>query len=180
MNRRIRQYWPVVVFPAAVIAFSFYGGGRQGGLVGESAPAIERPMICGESAEAGDRFNLADQSGQVVLLEFWASWCGPCRQSVPVLTEIAKTYEGRGVKVVGVNVEPGRPTDWVAGVHHRLGGDFDCVQDTQDFALQRAYDVNSLPAIFIVDGEGVVRYEERGFPGKSVLTGQIDKALTPR
>lgn len=180
MDRRIRQYWPVIVFPAAVLAFSLYDGGSQGGLVGEAAPPIERPMVCGESGEAGDRFNLAAQRGQVILLEFWASWCGPCRQSVPVLTEISRTYADRGVKVIGVNVEPGRPESWVSGVHHRLGGEYDCVQDTEDFALQRAYDVNSLPAIFLLDGEGVVRYEERGFPGKGVLTRQIDKLLTSR
>ena len=181
MQSLYKKYWPVVVFPAAVVIVAYFGQGvGGGGMVGQPSPVFTRPLVCGEAGQVGDRFSLEEQRGHVVLLDFWASWCAPCRQSMPVLTEIANEYEDRGVRVIGVNVEPGRPAEWVSEVHHKLGGRFDCVQDTRASDIQRDFAVNSLPSLFLLDQDGVVKYMEKGFPGRDVLTRQIDKLLESR
>ena len=55
---------------------------------------------------AGKAVNLAQYKGQVVMINFWASWCGPCRQEMPILEKLQRKYKPMGFTMIGVNVEP--------------------------------------------------------------------------
>ena len=67
---------------------------------GAPAPTFEL------NSNSGKPVSLADLKGQIVLLNFWASWCGPCRQEMPILEQLNHQYHNKGVTLIGVNVEP--------------------------------------------------------------------------
>jgi len=140
-----------------------------------SAPDFTLPLVSGP--DVGDRVALSSLRGEVVVLDFWASWCGPCRRSIPVLNDLADTYDGR-VRVYGINVEP-MDAEAVGNAHRRLGATFPSLHDPGK-AIQRAYAVNALPTLFVIDGEGHIRHTERGVPALSDLSSVLDELLSAR
>jgi thiol-disulfide isomerase/thioredoxin len=73
------------------------------------SPAIRRRASAGRSSSAAvpaTRSTWSDLKGQVVLINFWASWCGPCRKEMPILEQLYKQYKSKGFTLLGVNVEP--------------------------------------------------------------------------
>ena len=72
---------------------------------GAGAPSGPAPQFTLDS-RSGPKISLAQYKGQVVMLNFWASWCGPCRQEMPLLENIYKKYSKMGFTLIGVNVEP--------------------------------------------------------------------------
>ena len=105
---------------------------------------------------AGARRSLSDFRGKVVLLDFWATWCPPCRVSIPVLQEIHKEYESRGLAVVGVSVDQElaavAPFVREQGITYPvlLGGESD---------VSEVYQVRGIPTVYLLDKEGrVVRH----------------------
>lgn len=108
----------------------------------------------------GINLNLAEQRGKIILINFWASWCGPCRKEMPVLQKLQDKYQDLGVSVWGVNVEQesqaGR--DFLAD----LNLDFDIFFD-QTNALSKSYQVEAMPTTVIVDRDGIVRYVFLGY-----------------
>ena len=79
-----------------------------------SGPAAPAPAFT-LASRAGQDVSLAQYKGQVVMLNFWASWCGPCRQEMPLLESIYKKYNKMGFTLLGVNVEPDSiaANDWL-------------------------------------------------------------------
>lgn len=114
-------------------------------------------------AHAGGNYRLSEQRGSIVLVNFWATWCGPCRQEMPVLDELAKKYADLGVQVIGVNVE----TE-TAGVQNYLSEvpvSFPILLDQENIA-SKAYDVKAMPTTVIIDKDGRVRALHRSYlPG---------------
>lgn len=123
-------------------------------LVGATAPSFALPIVGGEGAASGDRLDLAALRGHVVVLDFWASWCPPCRASVPAIEAFSRAHPD--VRVVGVNVEAHRDPAFVADAHARLGASYPTVQDV-DGSLERAYGIRGLPTLLVVDRDGVIR-----------------------
>jgi thiol-disulfide isomerase/thioredoxin len=107
---------------------------------------------------------LSDLRGRVVVLDFWATWCPPCRASIPTLARVAAALEPRGVTVLGVDVER-LPPSAAGAAHRRLGGTFPSVQDAGR-QVAAAYHVDALPTLVVVDRAGVVR---------AVLVGDADE-----
>src|SRR5689334_9002601 len=66
------------------------------------------PLMCGAAAPSADPLGLANRRGQVVIVDFWASWCKPCRQSIPWLNSMRERYGTRGLTIIGVNVDAER------------------------------------------------------------------------
>ena len=112
---------------------------------------------------SGENLRLAELRGKVVLINFWASWCGPCRQEMPILDRIHQRYEPTGFSVIGINVESD-PTK-ARKIADRAGLEFPLVLD-QDQQVSKAYDVQAMPYTVLVDRDGKVRYIHAGYkPG---------------
>ena len=110
-------------------------------------------------AQSGKPIELAQYKGQVVMLNFWASWCGPCRQEMPLLDSIYKKYGKLGFTMVGVNVEPDTKAanDWLK----QTPVTFPILYDT-DSKVSKLYGVSGMPSTVIVDRKGTVRMIHRG------------------
>ena len=99
----------------------------------------------------GGSVTLSDLRGQVVVVDFWASWCGPCVESMPHLQELHERYAGQGVVVLAVNVE--EPDERVARFVEEGGYTFTVLLD-RDGAVAEAYGVWGIPYTVVVDREG--------------------------
>jgi peroxiredoxin len=112
------------------------------------------------NSNAGKPVALADLKGQIVLLNFWASWCGPCRQEMPILEQLNRQYHAKGVTLLGVNVEPDSAAaiDWLKATPVT----FPILFDT-DSKVSKLYEVEGMPNTVIVDRKGMVRYIHRGY-----------------
>jgi peroxiredoxin len=108
----------------------------------------------------GAPLRLGEQRGRVVLVNFWASWCGPCRQEMPQLNRLHDAYRSAGLVLLGVNVDddPQR----AAEVAQRQGIRFPVLLDS-DKAVVRRWDLGSMPATVLIDRDGRVRHLHRGW-----------------
>jgi peroxiredoxin len=95
----------------------------------------------------GQKLRLGEQRGQVVLVNFWATWCGPCRQEMPHLNKLYEKYKSSGFVLLGVNVDD--DTTQAAGVASKLGVTFPVL--------------NAMPSTVLIDRDGRVRYLHRGY-----------------
>ncbi len=123
----------------------------------------------------GENLRLEEYRGQVVLINFWASWCGPCRQEMPVLDRIHQRYEETGFSVLGVNVEE----DSVAArkVAEKSEVTFPVLLDNEQL-VSRLYDLKAMPSTVVVDRDGNVRYVHKGYkPGDESKYVEVVKAL---
>lgn len=119
------------------------------------------PNITLQSAD-GATAQLAAYRGQVVLVDFWASWCAPCKASFPALDAIYREYHARGVQVLAVNVdERRRDADAFLGAHpHALTVLFD-----QKGVSPSAFGVKGMPSSFVIDRAGTIRFAHMGYTG---------------
>jgi peroxiredoxin len=112
---------------------------------------------------SGVNVRLSEYRGQVVLINFWASWCGPCRQEMPHLDNIYRKYEALGFTVFGVNVEQDRKM--ADQVLRDIPVSFPILFDEEN-RVSQDYDVDAMPATVLVDRDGVIRFMHRGYkPG---------------
>jgi thiol-disulfide isomerase/thioredoxin len=114
--------------------------------------------------------------GRVLYVDFWASWCTPCRISMPALDALYRKYSARGFTVVGVNKDM-----TVADAQRflkRVPVGFPLAHDAQD-ALAKAFDVKAMPSGYLVDRRGVVRHVHRGFTAETAakLEREIEQLL---
>lgn len=109
---------------------------------------------------SGNNLNLNEQRGNIIVINFWASWCGPCRTEMPILQEFHDQYEDLGVAVWGVNVEQENQ----AGLDYikELGVDFPIFFDASN-QISAAYNVEAMPTTVIIDRHGKVRSVFRGY-----------------
>ncbi|MBX3619026.1 MAG: TlpA family protein disulfide reductase [Rhizobacter sp.] len=108
----------------------------------------------------GPNLRLQEQRGKVVLVNFWATWCGPCRKEMPHLNRIADKYRSAGLVMLGVNVDDNVRN--AAEVAAKLGVKFPVLLDT-DKRVSKLYDLNSMPSTMVIDRSGRVRYVHRGY-----------------
>ncbi len=152
--------------------------GPTSGLLGSPAPALDLPVAAGPGADEGDRVSLGALAGRVVVLDFWASWCGPCRQSIPALNQVHERYHGR-IEMLGVNVEGNLPRSAVVQAHRDFGARFRSLQDQQG-AAQAAYHVDVIPTLVVIDGGGMVRWVHTGVPDPDELAAHLEPLIAPR
>jgi len=115
-------------------------------------------------ARGGKQLSLGQYKGQVVMINFWATWCGPCRQEMPLLEGIYRKYKPMGFTMIGVNVEPDSKAaeQWLA---KQSPVSFPVAFDT-DSKVSKLYKVNGMPNSVIIDRKGNVRLLHRGYkPG---------------
>jgi peroxiredoxin len=108
----------------------------------------------------GPNLRLQEQRGRVVMVNFWATWCAPCRQEMPQMNKLFEKYRASGFVLLGVNVDD--DTRHAADVASKLGLKFPVLLDT-DKAVSRLYDLNTMPSTVLIDRDGRVRYVHRGY-----------------
>ncbi|WP_143872813.1 TlpA disulfide reductase family protein [Catenovulum sediminis] len=108
----------------------------------------------------GENLNLTEQRGQIIVLNFWASWCGPCRQEMPALENLQQNYTDLGVSVWGVNVEQENQAgrDFL----QEIDISFPIMFDNSN-TVSKLYQVNTMPTTVIIDRNGQVRDVFQGY-----------------
>jgi thiol-disulfide isomerase/thioredoxin len=123
-------------------------------------PAFLLIAIAATAAAGPDSLDLEHHRGKVVVVDFWASWCKPCRQSIPWLNEMHSRYGNQGLVIVGVNVDASR-----ADAERFLEStpiDFEIVFDP-DGALARRYALKGMPSTLVFDRDGKLVATHLGF-----------------
>lgn len=123
----------------------------------------------------GDSFTLSDMRGQPVVLNFWATWCPPCRAEIPYFEAASRKYNGQ-VAVVGI--DDGEPPETVTPFVAELGMSYPVPLDVHS-EVSKQYRVNSLPSTYFVDREGTIRHIHIGIISQAVLEDQIAQLLAP-
>jgi peroxiredoxin len=144
---------------AAFLACAALAAGSAGiaRAAGTAAPDFTLP------ARDGSTVKLSALKGQVVMVNFWATWCGPCRQEMPLLGQLQTRYEPLGFTVLGINVEPdsAAAVTWLKGI----AVDFPILFDRKN-AVAESFGVMGMPSSVFIDRAGNVRYVHRGYaPG---------------
>lgn len=120
---------------------------------------------------------LGDLRGEVVMINFWATWCGPCLQEMPLLDDLYEKYESAGFTLLGVNVEEADDRAKVDEMMQELGVSFPILYDIESIASE-LYSVDAMPSTVFVDREGNFRYLHRGYkPGDEEGYTKIVQAL---
>lgn len=115
---------------------------------------------CALTARAGDALDLSRYRGSIVVVDFWASWCAPCRQSFPWLNEMQARYRDRGLVVVGVNVD--RERTEADRFLHDVPARFEIVYDS-DASLAQRYQLPGMPGSFVFGPTGELLSTHIGF-----------------
>ncbi len=108
----------------------------------------------------GKNLKLSEMTGNVVLINFWASWCGPCREEMPLLNALHKKYESLGFTVLGVNVE--EDARKARGFLKNFPVDFPVLLDNEN-RVSKQYKVIAMPTTVVVDRDGNMRYLHQGY-----------------
>ena len=128
---------------------------------------------------AGHRVDLADYRGRVVLLNLWASWCGPCRDEIPGLAMLSRTLEARGLVVLGVNVET-MPPERVAEIGERLGITYPILLPARRGPLGNLGLAEVLPHSWLIDRMGRLRASHAGWAPTRSFRRACDRLLDER
>jgi len=111
---------------------------------------------------SGETVSLSDFKGNVVIIDFWATWCPPCRMSTPALVKLNKKYRGKGVTILGVSLDEDKdevaPYMEHANVEH--------IVLYSDSSIDKNYKIRSIPTFLVIDQEGNIKKRYNGFyPG---------------
>lgn len=114
----------------------------------------------------GSKVSLASLSGKVVVLDFWAQWCEPCRHELPELDKLQKEFGGKGVAIVTVNIDKQREN--AEKLVRTLGLSSIKVLLDPSGAVAATYDLPKMPSSYVIDKKGVVRFVHEGFESGDV------------
>lgn len=131
--------------------------------IGKPAPeAVVQVVANGEGA--GEEIKLSDLKGKPVLLDFWATWCGPCAVEAPIVDRLSRRFEKKGLVVLGVNTSDS--PEAIRAYTRKKGLSYRMVNDPHGKA-QEAYGVKQLPSLVVIDRQGNVQ---------AFLVGVVDEA----
>jgi len=161
-----------VAIPAAIAAQrSAAASARVGFRIGDSAPDFELPSA------GGGMIRLASYRGHPVLVNFWATWCGPCRVEIPWLVEIDLRDRGRGLRIVGVNMDdPGTDRRLVSAFAKERSVAYPVLFGTQQMA-DTFGGVVLMPESFFVDAGGVIVDRIDGVTTRADLAQRVKRLL---
>ncbi len=139
----------------------------------EEAPSFSARVVA-NGGELPPTLELASLKGHPVVLDFWATWCGPCRAEAPIVNTIAQRYRDKGLVVVGVNTsdEDGLAAEYVK----RKGLGFPIVYDAGN-TIAKAYGVSSLPTLVVVSKTGRIVAIRHGVTSDGALDEIVRRYL---
>lgn len=157
-------FFVLILLPAVSISFAQIKKNKP-------APEISLPDISGQT------LSLSSFKGKVVLLDFWASWCMPCRKNNPNLVALYEKFKGEGFEIFGVSIDK-KNEDWKLAIE-KDGLTWKQVVDNAGWNAQSTidYGVEGIPASFLIDQDGIIRGVD--LEGKE-LEGMIKKLLTAK
>jgi peroxiredoxin len=140
-----------------------------------SAPVFSLPDMNGR------RVDLVSFKGQVIVLEFWATWCAPCREEIPLLNQIYKVYKEKGVVVIGISLDR-KPPQEVKKFLDQLQVEYTNVMgDEQTFEkysqMANLGPIRGIPATFVIDRQGQICQRYMGLTEKRILEEAIQAVL---
>jgi cytochrome c biogenesis protein CcmG/thiol:disulfide interchange protein DsbE len=177
---RTRFAWAILFVIVSLLGISWIAysqvpqsfSGDIGALAEAPIPGYHAPEFT-LGTTIGERVDLSDYEGRPVVLNFWATWCPPCRAEIPHFQESSVKYNGRAV-ILGV--DQGEPLPIVADFGSALGVTYPLLLDT-DNDVSRQYAVSALPTTVFIDGEGIVREVYSGIVNRAILEDRIEKLL---
>ena len=147
--------------------------------VGDTTPTATLPTATLPTATSAVTFDLAKLKGKVVYVDFWASWCGPCKQSFPWMNDMHAKYAARGLEIVAINVDAKQADAerFLATTPAKFTVAFDAKGVTP-----KQFAVKAMPTSYLIDGDGKVLLVHAGFrdADRAALEAAIDNALTQR
>jgi len=136
---------------------------------GQKAPDMPMPGI------EGGVVRLDSFKGKVIVLNFWATWCPPCRKEMPLLESTYKRYKEKGLVILGINYNEDR--ERVLKFTQEMGVTFPIILD-KELKLTRKYGVLSLPATFFIDKKGIVRDQYKGEIVEEIIATKVEPLLS--
>jgi peroxiredoxin len=122
----------------------------------DSTPAPDFTL----KSRSGENIKLSELRGNVVMVNFWASWCGPCRQEMPLLQQLYERYQGMGFTLLGINVDE-QPAA-AQKMLKEIPVNFPILYDSSN-KVSKQYQVKAMPSTFMVDRDGNIRYLHKGY-----------------
>lgn len=161
----------VVLVAAFALIPRLFGGGTRSGA---DAPPFTAELVANAPEGSGKEVSLESLRGRPVVLDFWATWCGPCRAEAPVVDGLASRFKDKGLVTLGVNTsdEEGLAAGWAA--RNRIS--FPIVYD-RDNAIAGAYDVHNIPTLVVIDRQGKIHAVRTGVTPASELERLVREVL---
>jgi peroxiredoxin len=145
------------ILPGIILAIFAASSLASSTLEGQSAPDFVL------KSSTGNNLRLSEYRGDVVMINFWATWCGPCRQEMPLLDDLYGRYERVGFTLLGVNIDD--DSRRAMKMIEELGVKFPVLFD-ESKDVSKLYAVEAMPVTVLVDREGMVRHVHHGYkPG---------------
>lgn len=141
----------IILAMLAIVAYVFYQYRQPRFVVGEPVPEVTF------SLPNGDRAQLSDLRGQYVLLQFWGSWCGPCRQENPELVALYRRFHDRGFEIVSIGLEKKAQAWQQAIANDGMNWPYHAMESAEfDGENTRLFNVRSIPTTFLINPDGVI------------------------
>jgi thiol-disulfide isomerase/thioredoxin len=173
--------------PLWVAACLFLFLGCKGKTEAPAPAGGDSPAVSGEAPSGGEvpegfalmdaaAFDVNDYKGRVLVLDFWATWCGPCKMEIPHLIELQEKYRDQGLTIIGITHDENPDKD-VPPYAAEVGMNYANVRGTE--ALKAEYGVFGLPTIVVYDRDGNQVLKRIGYIEKDELEGIIKPLLAP-
>ncbi|MFZ1863056.1 MAG: redoxin domain-containing protein [Polyangiales bacterium] len=158
-----------------VALYAWMTRGNASPLMGEQAPDLTLAVAAGASPDGPAEVRLSELRGQVVVLDFWASWCQACRRTTPILNDLHQEFASDEARFYAINVEP-IDRQRLEAAHAAFGTEFPSLHDRSG-VVQRRYAIDMLPTVVVVGRDGIIRWASTGVPSKTRLRSAIAEAL---
>ncbi len=152
------KQWAIVVGAIVVLGVGSYAFQRAAGKpVARAAIGARAPDFFAYTVDGKHQIRrLADFKGHVMILNVWATWCGPCKEEMPTLERLYRMFEPDGLKIVAVSIDETASDDSVRTYARNMGLTFDILHDPQ-YRIEKAYQVVGYPSSYVIDRSGVIR-----------------------